>query len=177
MSSRSKTVFRQWTCPKCARTINVSTSVRGRISPGESAGLASRLMKKKIHHKEVGCENDKGWCFLTTACVTARGLGDNCRELAALRAFRDDRLGKTPDGQRLIAQYYASAPDLVRAVQQRSDANQIWDWVYHEMVMPTVHLVELGRDSEAISTYSRAFEALQHSCGVVPCDPTDGSTS
>ena len=35
-------------------------------------------------------DNDSG-CFLTTACIRAKGLPDDCMELQTLRAYRDDR--------------------------------------------------------------------------------------
>ena len=43
-------------------------------------------------------ENDNGGCYLTTACVAARGLPDTCAELQTLRAFRDGILTRRPGG-------------------------------------------------------------------------------
>lgn len=44
-------------------------------------------------------ESDNGGCYLTTACVAARGLPDTCTELQTLRAFRDGVLARQPGGQ------------------------------------------------------------------------------
>ena len=38
-------------------------------------------------------------CFLTSACVAARGLPDDCAELTALRAFRDGYVRSQPEGE------------------------------------------------------------------------------
>ena len=51
-------------------------------------------------------ENDNGGCYLTTACVAARGLSDTGPELQTLRAFRDGVLAHMPGGQEEIEEYY-----------------------------------------------------------------------
>ena len=48
-------------------------------------------------------DNDNGGCYLTTACVAARGLPDTCIELQTLRAFRDGVLARQPGGREEIA--------------------------------------------------------------------------
>lgn len=72
-----KSVHRQWTCPKCARTIMVSQS--GYMSATQranvSATLASNLMRKRIQHKQSGCkENSSSGNVLFTTGVAAAGL-------------------------------------------------------------------------------------------------------
>ena len=39
-------------------------------------------------YKKMRQEENTGLCFLTTACVEARGLPDNCLELHILRKFK-----------------------------------------------------------------------------------------
>lgn len=98
-------------------------------------------------------ENEHGGCFLTTACVAARGLPDTCAELQMLRAFRDGVLAHMPDGQDEIAEYYRIAPGIVAAINQREDAGQIWDRIYEELVMPCVRMIHEGKDEEAYRLY------------------------
>lgn len=98
-------------------------------------------------------KNDNGGCFLTTACVAARGLPDTCAELQMLRAFRDGVLAHMPDGQDEITEYYRIAPDIVAAINQREDAKQIWDRVYEELVVPCVRMIHEGKDEEAHRLY------------------------
>ena len=50
--------------------------------------------------------NDTSGCFLTSACVEARGLPDDCYELRVLRNFRDSYLVKQDCGECEINHYY-----------------------------------------------------------------------
>ena len=74
--------------------------------------------------------NDNGGCYLTTACVAARGLSDTCPELQTLRAFRDGVLAHMPGGKKEIEEYYQMAPDIVAAINHRKNAAEIWNRVY-----------------------------------------------
>ena len=98
-------------------------------------------------------ENDNGCCYLTTACVAARGLPDTCAELQTLRAFRDGVLACRPGGQQEIERYYQMAPGVVAAINQREDAAQIWNRVYEELVEPCVQMIHEGKDEEAYRLY------------------------
>ena len=98
-------------------------------------------------------ENDNGGCYLTTACVAARGLPDTCAELQTLRAFRDGVLTRRPGGQQEIARYYQIAPGIVAAINHREDAAEIWNRVYEELVEPCVQMIHEGKDEEAYQLY------------------------
>ena len=98
---------------------------------------------------------DEG-CFLTSACLRARGLPDDCRELTVLRRYRDTYLKNLPGGRAEIERYYALAPAVVRAVEVRRDAEEYWNRVYEEMVAPCVRLIQQERMEEALETY-RAY--------------------
>ena len=96
--------------------------------------------------------NDNDDCYLTTACVAARGLPDTCTELQTLRAFRDGVLACRPNGQEDIEEYYRMAPGIVASINQREDAKQIWDRVYAELVEPCMQMIHEGKDDEAQET-------------------------
>ena len=98
-------------------------------------------------------ENDSGGCYLTTACVAARGLPDTCAELQLLRAFRDGVLDRRPGGREEIERYCRIAPGIVAAVNQREDTMQIWNRVYEELVEPCVRMIHAGKDEEAYRLY------------------------
>ena len=98
-------------------------------------------------------ENDSGGCYLTTACVAARGLPDTCAELQTLRAFRDGVLARWPGGQQGIERYYQIAPGIVAAINHREDAAEIWNRVYEELVEPCVQMIHEGKDEEAYRLY------------------------
>ncbi|MBR5095081.1 MAG: hypothetical protein IK095_08305 [Oscillospiraceae bacterium] len=92
-------------------------------------------------------------CFLTSACVEARGLADDCHELQVLRAYRDGYLRALPEGPAEIEEYYAIAPQIVEAIRQRSDAAQIFDGIYETLVRPCVELIERGEPGAAHALY------------------------
>ena len=109
---------------------------------------------------------DNGGCYLTTACVTSRGLPDTCPELQTPRAFRDDVLAHMPGGKNEIEEYYQMAPDIVAAINRRKDAAEIWNRVYDELVQPCVRMIHEKKDVEAYRLY-KSFTltcAAQYTC-------------
>ena len=98
--------------------------------------------------------NDSGGgCFLTSACVEARGLADDCHELTTLRAFRDGYMKTTQTGAADICRYYHSAPAIVEKIRQSENANAVFEKIYNELVMPCVRLIENARNEEAYDLY------------------------
>lgn len=110
--------------------------------------------------KQEGKSKDSSPCYLTTACVKARRLPDQCMELQTLRAFRDDVLAHRPGGLMEIEQYYQMAPDIVAQINQRKDAVEIWNRVYDELVSPCVQLIQESRNEEAFQLYKTYSLAL-----------------
>lgn len=103
------------------------------------------------HGNKSGSHDDG--CYLTTAGVRARGLADDCWELNTLRRFRDGYLRKIPDGESEIAAYYEIAPKIVKAVNEREDAQSVWNGVYEEMIAPCLALIGENRQEEAYRLY------------------------
>lgn len=96
-----------------------------------------------------------GGCFLTTACTAARGLPDNCMELQTLRAFRDSYMKtQASDGSSMIREYYKTAPAIVSAINVRDNAAEIYDWMYRDLVVPSVRLIQQGRNARALDHYA-----------------------
>ncbi len=94
-------------------------------------------------------------CYLTTACTVAKGLPDDCEELSLLRAFRDGYLRGTEGGEAEIAEYYAIAPGIVRAVNARTDAAEIWERLYSGLVLPCVAGIK-AKDWEGVHQLYRS---------------------
>jgi hypothetical protein len=105
-------------------------------------------------------------CFLTTACIEAKGLPDDCHELTVLRAFRDTHVASLPDGVPLIAEYYRIAPAIVAAMQARRDAAALFRELYESLVAPCVALIEAGSVAEAMTNYRGHVERLKERYGV-----------
>ena len=96
---------------------------------------------------------NSGGCYLTSACVEARGLPDDCEELTILRDFRDNWLKQQPGGAEEIAEYYATAPQIVTEINKRADARAIWDALYDVLVAPCVKLIQAGAMEQARERY------------------------
>lgn len=96
---------------------------------------------------------NSGGCYLTTACVEAKGLSDDCAELQTLRAFRDGYLSNRPNGEAKIREYYEMAPGIVEAINQKSNAQEIWNEVYKDLVEPCVNMIHNNKNESAYTLY------------------------
>ena len=92
-------------------------------------------------------------CYLTSACVAARGLSDHCEELQTLRSFRDGYLASQPGGRAEIEQYYATAPAIVEAINKSPNAAAVWNTVYEELVKPCVQMIHANKNAQAHQLY------------------------
>lgn len=105
--------------------------------------------------------NDTSGCYLTSACVEAKGLADNCRELTVLRAFRDGYMRTTSTGAADICEYYHTAPVIVEKIKALPNAKEIFDRIYSELVLPCVEMIESGKHEEAYAAYKNYTRKLQ----------------
>ena len=94
-----------------------------------------------------------GGCYLTSACVEAKGLADDCPQLQTLRIFRDGYLRETDCGAEEIAEYYLIAPKIVAAIKARGSSKEIFEQIYRDLIIPCVKLIEAGNNSEAHRLY------------------------
>lgn len=94
-------------------------------------------------------EREEGRCFVTTACVEARGLPDDCAELSRMREFRDGYVAGLPDGRELIEAYYALAPRIIRAIDRSPDRAEVYEELYTRWLSASLELIEAGRYEEA----------------------------
>lgn len=92
-------------------------------------------------------------CFLSSACVEARGLPDDCHELTALRNFRDGYLRALPDGAVEISGYYRIAPRIVSAIEKRGNSQSIFNEIYEKLILPCVAFIENGENESAHQLY------------------------
>jgi hypothetical protein len=105
--------------------------------------------------------SSSGGCYLTSACVFAKGLPDNCYELETLRHFRDGWLALQEGGKELIQRYYQVAPKIVSTINDRSDRREIYDRIYETLVAPCVKLIEAGKNQETMQLYRKVTEDLE----------------
>lgn len=106
-------------------------------------------------------ESSSGGCYLTTACVRAKGLPDDCYELETLRQFRDGWLKVQPNGQADICHYYHTAPRIVAAIDESADSAATYDKLYAELVQPCVSMIEQKEYKGAYRLYRRISLELE----------------
>ena len=101
-----------------------------------------------------------GGCYLTTACCDYHHLPDDCRELTAMRRLRDDYLRLSEDGHRLIADYYRTAPSIVRRIDASPARSELYDYIF-EVVSNCTESIEGGNYEEAKVAYLEMVERLK----------------
>ena len=104
-------------------------------------------------HSGHGSSSGTDGCYLTSACVMAKGLPDHCEELETLRVFRDEYLAGQPGGRAEIEQYYATAPRIVEAINRLPNHLEIWNRVYEEMVEPCIRMIHANQHEQAHQHY------------------------
>jgi len=113
------------------------------------ANLEGALLKVPA---EVPAEKKSKFCYLTTACVEAMHLPDNCHELQTLRNFRDGYVSETQVGRELIQEYYSIAPEIIEAVNATGNSPVIFMNLYSE-ISEIVSLIDNNKPIEAYQSY------------------------
>lgn len=126
---------------------------RSRNNDGSWRGKRSDAGKSRPPKGSSG--GGKKGCFLTTAACDLRGLADDCHELVTLRRFRDDILLGSPEGRKLVAEYYMKAPSLIGLVSEVDERDRVWDEIQF-----VVTCIELGEHTQAVAAYASMFERL-----------------
>ena len=80
-------------------------------------------------------------------------MSDDCTELQTLRAFRDGYLSNRPNGETEIREYYEMAPGIVEAINQKSNAQEIWNEVYKDLVEPCVNMIHNNKNESDYTLY------------------------
>lgn len=104
-------------------------------------------------------KKDSG-CYLTSACVDYMGKTDNCEELTVLRNFRDGYMKKSAVGARLVEEYYAVAPQIVKAIDKSPERDGYYNYIYGE-IKTCVALINAGKYEETQKRYTQMVTRLK----------------
>ena len=63
--------------------------------------------------------------------------------------------------KKMIEEYYVYAPKIVAQINLEPNSLEIYDTLYNELVLPTVHYLEEGKIDVAKSTYIHIYEKLK----------------
>lgn len=149
--------------PNCSYTA-VGT---GRKTPAGNGNLHAshgKVVERDVSGNHRGSrEPSTARCFVSTACAEARGLPDDCYELALLRLFREEHVARLPEGETALADYRDKAPRLVAAVEAlgEREAHEVWEEVYERGVRPAVALITNGAWDEAYEHYRAMCAELE----------------
>ena len=131
------------------------TEEQGRIS---STGKVYEKGWFGSDKEEVGKE--KG-CLLSSACVAARGLPDDCSELTTLRNFRKDHLEETPQGNLILQEYQDIGGKILHWIEGQAERVVLYDDLYQRLVKGTVNLIQSEQFEAAIDYYRSIVREYQ----------------
>ena len=127
---------------------------------GNTSKESQKIASDKWDKSGGGSSSNSGGCYLTTACVRAMGLPDDCLELNVLRNFRDRYLMSQPSGRRAVKEYYRIAPEIVQCINGREDAQSIWQATYRDIGY-AVSLILSGDFEGAFKHYQQMTSRFQ----------------
>ena len=89
-------------------------------------------------------------------CLYQDEFDDNCHELTVLRWFRDNFVSKKD-----IEHYYEIAPIIVETINKEEKAENIYDYIYNNVVDYCVKQIEQGNYEDAYNRYKNSVLALE----------------
>ena len=97
-------------------------------------------------------------CYLTTACMKhfLGEFNDDCYELTTLRWFRDNYVSEED-----IMHYYEIAPLIVNAINNLPECEQIYNYIYEDVIDICVKAIERGDYVHAYDRYRSSILALE----------------
>ena len=131
--------------------------------PGQTTGEAiskSQFTDKSDSSGSGSNDSGGGSCFLSTACISAMGLPDDCFELLVLRHFRDGYVIAMPNGPDEVQNYYDLAPRIVTAINNRADRIALYELIFNSIVSPCVKFISAGLPDKAFDLYKTQTQHL-----------------
>ena len=99
-------------------------------------------------------------CFITTACVKAKGFSDDCFELSILRKYRDKLVKEDDNINKVVKGYYRTAPQLVEILNKQPNKQDIYEHIYNELVVKSIGFLIDGEYYKAVDQYKKVYEEL-----------------
>lgn len=119
----------------------------------------SSLQAAEFSYIEKGFH--KKFCYITTAVCETFGKQDSCYELTLLRDYRDTYLASLPNGEELIQEYYDVAPSIVKHINQKENAHEIYTSIWEEYLKPCIAMIETDHMDECRVHYQDMVYTLR----------------
>lgn len=116
-------------------------------------------------YQSINHSSDR-WCFITTAVCKSFNKPDDCYELTAFRAFRDNYLRSRAGGAELIRRYYEIAPEIVRRIDSSTDPARIYRGIWDTYLAPCLAAIESGDNEACLAKYQEMVLTLAQEYGV-----------
>lgn len=110
--------------------------------------------------KTTSYDDDDMGCFLTTACVHHKKLADDCKELNTLRDLRDNFMMTNDEGREIVRNYKQIGPRLIQSINGFENREEIYEYMYQQLVLPSVKMVEEGKKAQAVEYYKDFVNGL-----------------
>lgn len=161
---------------KCGdKTYNISGSGKEVYFSSSNRTGGSKLKGIKLYNNELRCTSDnkspsdvvicqkikestQSGCFISSAVILTLNKRDDCEELETLRAFRDQKLLKTPEGTNLVNEYYEIAPKIAKNIENSKRNVEISRYLFNEYIEPCLKLISKEQPVEAIELYAEMVE-------------------
>ncbi|MBN2142514.1 hypothetical protein JW711_04240 [Candidatus Woesearchaeota archaeon] len=101
-------------------------------------------------------------CFITTACVGAMGLSDDCLELRTLRGLRSNYVVTSRRGSRLLEQYAETSHKILRIIGRQPNPTEILKRIYKMDIRRAVDLTLAGAYEKAMDHYVGMVRRLEN---------------
>lgn len=100
-------------------------------------------------------------CYISTAVYRSLNKPDDCYELTTLRKYRDGYLMNSESGREIVKEYYNIAPTIVKRIEKKEDADDIYRQIWKEYLGPCIHLIEENKNEECRVLYSTMVRKLE----------------
>lgn len=100
-------------------------------------------------------------CYVTSAVCESLGKPEDCYELKVLKNYRDGYLSSQPDGEALIEEYYNIAPTIVKRINKKENAKEIYQNIFKEYISPCIQNIEAEDNEACKQIYTDMIRILQ----------------
>lgn len=97
-------------------------------------------------------------CFITTVICEILNFSDDCEILTTLRAFRENYLKQSTEGQMLLQEYDQIGPIISENLKQ--DGSLIAVYLTNEYLIPCISYIKDNNYKEAIKCYKNMVHRL-----------------
>lgn len=101
-----------------------------------------------------------GGCYITTAVCKFQNKPDDCYELTQFRNFRDEWLVKQVQGQKLISEYYETAPKIVAQIDKLANKDEIYTNINEQYLIPCLKYIENKKMAQCEKHYTKMMNDL-----------------